>query len=324
MSLAGGRIQGMGLYATVGGVLGATTKEVPTMIKSWSQALLGVTCAALIAACALEPRTPAALEQDAATAALQSAFDGTVGTWVDLTHSFSDATTYWPTAEGFRLDTVAFGQTEGGYFYSAFNFSAAEHGGTHLDAPIHFAEGRLSAEAIPLSRLMGRAFVVDVTEHVQADGAEPQADYLATVADFVAWESANGQLPSGAIVLLRTGWGTRYGTPVAYLGTDLRGPEAISELHFPGLHPEAARWLVEERSIGAFGIDTPSIDRGQSSTFESHVVIYGANVPGFENVANLDALPATGSFVIALPMKIEGGSGAPLRIIAYLPDSGVE
>lgn len=246
---------------------------------------------------------------------LEATLNGTLGEWVDLTHAFSESTTYWPTADGFQLDTVAFGVTEGGYFYSAFNFSAAEHGGTHLDAPVHFAEGRISADEIPLTQLMGRAVVIDVATE---DGVV-DADYQASVEDLIAWESEHGRLPDGVIVLLRTGWGSRYGDRAAYLGTDLLGPQAVAELHFPGLAPEAARWLVEERSIGAFGIDTPSIDRGQSSTFETHQIIYGANIPGFENVANLDRLPATGAFVIALPMKIAGGSGAPLRIVAFLP-----
>jgi kynurenine formamidase len=107
---------------------------------------------------------------------------------------------------------------------------------------------------------------------------------------------------------------------LAYLGTDRRGPEAVAELHFPGLHPDAAGWLVEERSIDAIGIDTPSIDYGQSTVFESHQVLFGANVLAFENVANLEQIPPAGGFVLALPMKIRGGSGGPLRIVAFVPD----
>ena len=126
-------------------------------------------------------------------------------------------------------------------------------------------------------------------------------------------------LPDGAIVLLRTGWGDRWHDRTAYLGTALTGAEAVPQLHFPGLHPDAARWLVSERSVSAVGIDTPSIDYGQSATFESHVVLYSDNVVGFENVANLGELPESGSFVVALPMKIAGGSGGPLRIVAFLP-----
>jgi kynurenine formamidase len=239
-------------------------------------------------------------------------FDGRAGVWVDLTYPFSSESVYWPTAEGFTLEQVAFGPTEAGHFYAANNFSAAEHGGTHLDAPIHFAAGRQTADAIPVDRLIGPAVVVDVS-----DRASP--DYLIGVADLEDWEARHGRIPDGAILLLRTGWGRFYGDRARYLGTDVTGPEAVPLLHFPGLDPEAARWLVSERTVDAVGIDTPSIDYGQSTTFGSHVALYAANIPGFENVANLEQLPAGGAFVVALPMKIAGGSGGPLRIVAFLP-----
>lgn len=256
-------------------------------------------------------------EPDAApdAAVVASVFDGTGGRWVDLTHAFSDETVYWPTdTAGFRLTEEAYGTTEGGWFYSSYSFATAEHGGTHLDAPIHFAEGRLTADRIPLSGLIGPAAVVDVTGQVHAD-------YRVTAADLQAWESAHGALPDGGILLLRTGWGDRWTDRAAYLGTALEGPEAIPELHFPGLDPAAAAWLVAERGIVAVGIDTPSIDYGQSTDFAAHVALYSDNIAGFENVANLASLPTVGAYVVALPMKIEGGSGGPLRIVAFVPAS---
>ncbi|MCP5065864.1 MAG: cyclase family protein [bacterium] len=244
---------------------------------------------------------------------LSAVFDGRAGRWVDLTHSFGKDTIYWPTdTQGFRLEELAYGRTDGGWFYSAYAFASAEHGGTHLDAPIHFAEGKWTADEIPLSSLIGPAAVVDV-----ADRAQP--DYQLSVDDLAAWEAAWGRIPDGAILLLRTGWADRWSDRTAYLGTDATGPDAAAQLHFPGLDPEAAQWLVEERSVAAVGIDTPSIDYGQSSTFRSHVVLYSANIPGFENLARLERLPATGAFLVALPMKIEGGSGGPLRIVAFVP-----
>lgn len=246
-------------------------------------------------------------------ATIASVFDGTAGRWVDLTHSFDEATIYWPTdTAGFRLDEQAYGVSEGGWFYASYAFATAEHGGTHLDAPIHFAEGRMTADEIPLSGLIGPAVVVDVT-----DRATP--DYQVGVADLTAWEATHGPMPDGAILLLRTGWGDRWGDRAAYLGTDLMGPAAVPELHFPGLAPEAAEWLVAERGVTAVGIDTPSIDHGQSTDFRSHVVLYGENIAGFENVANLHELPPAGAYVVALPMKIAGGSGGPLRIVAFVP-----
>jgi len=240
-------------------------------------------------------------------------FASASGRWVDLTHALNEQAVFWPTASPFELDTVAFGPTEGGYFYSAFDFSAAEHGGTHLDAPIHFSEGRSSTDEIPLWRLIAAAIVIDVSEAATAD-------YQVGVADFERWEAAHGPIPDRAIVLIRTGWGSRYGNPAEYLGTDQTGPEAVPLLHFPGVHPDAARWLVAEREVAAVGIDTPSIDYGQSQLFESHQILYGAEIPGFENVANLESLPEIGAFVVALPVKIEGGSGAPLRIVAFIPE----
>jgi kynurenine formamidase len=232
---------------------------------------------------------------------------------VDLTHPFSEASVYWPTDTlGFTLEQLAYGPTPGGFFYAANRYAAAEHGGTHLDAPVHFAEGRQAADEIPLSTLIGPAAVVDVS-------ARATADYQVSVDDLLEWEAAHGRIPDGAILLVRTGWGERYGDRASYLGTDRKGAEAVPHLHFPGLAPEAAEWLVANRSIDAFGIDTPSLDYGQSTDFRAHVILLERNIPGFENVAGLDQLPPVGSFVLALPMKIAKGSGGPLRIVAFVP-----
>jgi len=234
---------------------------------------------------------------------------------VDLSHAYGADTIYWPTdVAGFDLEVVSEGRTDKGYYYAANRFSTAEHGGTHLDAPLHFADGRHAVDEIPLSRLVAPAVVVDVTEPAAGD-----RDYQVSRADFERFEARHGRLPTGAIVLLRTGYGARWGDREGYLGTALTGPPAIPELHFPGLDPEAARWLVAERTIAAIGLDTPSIDYGQSTLFESHRVLFAAQIPAFENLANLDQLPETDFLVVALPMKIRGGSGAPLRAIAILP-----
>ena len=232
---------------------------------------------------------------------------------VDLTYAFDANSVYWPTAEQFKLETDFEGMTDKGYFYSAYRYSAAEHGGTHLDSPVHFAKGRYTVDELPLQQLIGAAIVIDVTEKCATN-----ADYLVSVADFENWEKRNGKIPPGTIVLLRTGFGKFYPDRKKYLGTEERGAEAVAKLHFPGLDPAAARWLTTNRSIKAIGLDTASIDYGQSTLFESHRALFEKNVPAFENVANLDQLPAKGFSVIALPMKIKGGSGGPLRIIAVL------
>lgn len=237
------------------------------------------------------------------------------GGWIDLTHDFSADSLYWPTAQRFQLEVESRAFTDRGYFYAANRYRASEHGGTHVDAPIHFAEKGQTVDQIPIEQLIGAAVVVDVT----AQAAE-NPDYQVTVADFEAWEKEHGRLPSGVIVLLRTGFARFWPKAKTYLGTEQRGAEAVPGLHFPGLHPDAARWLIANRPIKAIGLDTASIDYGQSKLFESHQILLGKNIPAFENVAALDQLPTTGALVLALPMKIKEGSGGPLRIVAWVPN----
>lgn len=238
------------------------------------------------------------------------------GSWYDLSHAYDESTPYWPTAEGFELDTVFEGETPGGYYYSAYQFSSAEHGGTHLDAPVHFAKGRQTVDEIPLSQLTGRAIVVDVT-----DSVGDYIDYQIGIQDFLNWEAVNGPMEKDVIILLRTGFENFWPDKLKYMGTDQKGPAAVALLHFPGLHPDAANWLIENRSIKAIGLDTPSIDYGRSSDFKSHRVLFDKNIPAFENLTNLKDLPPKGSYVVALPMKIKGGSGGPLRIAAFVPSN---
>ena len=253
-----------------------------------------------------------------ALVSLSHANDDTVslvsGRLVDMSYPYNADTIYWPTEKGFEKTTGFEGMTDKGYYYSAYSVKTAEHGGTHLDAPIHFAEGRHTTDEVPLTQLMGAAMVIDVSE-----GAEKNRDYLISVADITRWEASNGELADGSLVLFRTGYGKHWPNRKDYLGTDRYGAEAVAELHFPGISKEAAEFLVTERRIAAVGIDTPSIDYGQSTHFEAHQILLGANIPAFENVANLNQLPARGASVIALPMKIEGGSGAPLRMVGIVP-----
>jgi len=236
------------------------------------------------------------------------------GALVDLSHDYSADTVFWPTAEPFKLEKVADGMTPQGYYYAANNFATSEHGGTHLDAPVHFAKDHWAVDQIPLDRLVGDAVVIDVT-----GPSSSQPDYRVTTADFMAWEQTNGEIPAGAIVLIKTGYSKFWPDAARYLGTAERGEAAVAKLHFPGLHQDAARWLAETRKIKALGIDTASIDYGQSTLYESHRILYERDIPAFENLTSLDQLPVRGAFVVALPMKIKGGSGAPLRAIAMLP-----
>lgn len=235
------------------------------------------------------------------------------GHWIDLTYSYSDETLFWPTSSTFKLDTVFVGETDAGFYYEAYEFCTSEHGGTHLDAPIHFAEGQKTVDELEISQLTGRAAVIDVSARVADD-----RDYQIRTEDVIAWEERYGRIASGSILLFYTGMGAYWPDAEKYLGTAQRGEEGVAELSFPGIDPETTRWLVDNRSLNAVGLDTPSLDYGRSELFETHQILFEQNIPGFENVANLDELPPTGAFIIALPMKVKHGSGAPLRIVAHV------
>ena len=232
---------------------------------------------------------------------------------VDLTHAFDRETIYWPTSpSAFELKSLADGRTPGGWFYRSNAFCTPEHGGTHLDAPSHFAEKGRTADEIPVRQLIARAAVIDVrarggrgrrlpfdSRRREGLGESPRGD-------------PGGDHRSPADRMERT-WPNRK----AYLGDDT--PSDASKLHFPSYGKASAEYLVHERKVGALGVDTASIDAGASKDFIVHVLANGANVPGLENLARLEELPESGAWVIALPMKIAGGSGGPLRIVALLP-----
>jgi kynurenine formamidase len=232
---------------------------------------------------------------------------------VDLTHSFGPDTIYWPTdQQGFDLEVVSKGETGAGYWYEANRICTAEHGGTHMDAPIHFAAGQPSAAEVPVEAGIGPLVRIDVSAAAARD-----PDYRLSVEDLRRWEKRWGRIPPGAIVLMYSGWAARWSDRARYMGTDVPGDTA--NLHFPGFGEAAARFLVEERDVKAIGVDTASIDHGASTDFIVHRVVSGAGMPAFENLANLDRVPPRGATLVALPMKIEGGSGGPLRAIAILP-----
>jgi kynurenine formamidase len=245
-------------------------------------------------------------------AALASALDIDPAKVVDLTYPFDAQTVYWPTAKRFTLEVVHHGETPGHFWYEANNFCAAEHGGTHMDAPAHFAEGKPTNERVAVTAGIGPLVLVDVRAQAARD-----PDYRVSRADLLAWEAAHGRIPARAIVVMYSGWGARWPDAKRYLGTDVRGD--VANLHFPGFGRDAAEFLITERDINAIGVDTPSIDHGPSQDYIVHQVINGAGKPAFENLANLDRLPASGATLVALPMLIAGGSGGPLRAIAVLP-----
>lgn len=231
---------------------------------------------------------------------------------IDLTYNFDEQTIYWPTAQPFKWEKEAWGESAGGYWYTAARYAASEHGGTHLDSPIHFGKGKNTIDEIPLSQLIGAAVVIDI-----APRCAQNPDYVMRVSDVTDWEKKHGAVPEGAIVLVHTGWGKYWPNKKQYLGSDTPGD--TTHLHFPGISREAANYLTTQKRISGIGIDTASIDCGQSKDFIAHQIFNGANIYGLENVANLERLPAVGATLIVLPMKIKGGTGGPVRIIAVLP-----
>lgn len=234
-------------------------------------------------------------------------------TQIDLTHTFDSTTLYWPNNTcGFEHKKDFAGINDKGFYYSSYSFSTPEHGGTHIDAPIHFAQGKETVDQIPLNSLCGNAVCIDVSKKALAN-----RDYQISVADVEEWEKSNGSIQEASIIIFHTGYGKFYPHRKEYFGTELKGDSAIPKLHFPGISPQLASWLVK-RKTKSVGLDTPSMDYGQSTMFETHRILLGSNIPGFENVANTDKLPAKDFSIEALPMKIGGGSGAPLRIIATI------
>ncbi len=231
---------------------------------------------------------------------------------VDMSWPLDARTLYWPNSpSGFELKQLVHGKTAAGYFYSSNSFCAPEHGGTHLDAPIHFAEGKRSVDHLRARELVAPAVVIDISAQAKED-----PDYRLTAYDVRAWEARNGKIKAGTFVLLRTGWSRKYPDRKLYFGDDR--PGATDNLHFPSYGESAARLLVD-RGVGALGVDTASIDYGQSQDFIVHQIVNGADIPGLENLAALEQVPERGAWVVALPMKIANGSGAPLRMIAIVP-----
>lgn len=233
------------------------------------------------------------------------------GSLIDLTYPLSPESIYWPTGEPFRHERLAWGQSEGGYWYAAASFSSPEHLGTHIDAPIHFAEHGWTAADIPIDRLVGPGALIDISSR-----AEHAPDTTLRPTDIEGWERTHGSVPRSGIVIVRTGWESRWPDWSAYYGTDT--PMDVATLHFPGVSPDAARLLVD-RGVAGVGIDTASIDPGSDTGFSTHQVLAAAGLFNLENLTNLAGLPDQGFVVLAMPMKIAGGTGGPARVVAQVP-----
>jgi kynurenine formamidase len=225
---------------------------------------------------------------------------------VDMTYAINGKLPAWPGDDKtFEAQIIATPEKDG---YFARSFWTLEHYGTHMDAPAHFPGGKLTLDQIPAALFFGPAVVIDVREEVSKD-----PDYRLSTARVEKWEATHGRIPSGAIVMMRTGWASRWPDQARY-----RNMDESKVMHFPGFSVESAKLLIARGAVG-LGIDTLSIDYGGSKDFEVHHVDLPAGLYNLENLANLDRLPESGAFLIAAPIKLEGGSGGPVRVFAILP-----
>lgn len=283
---------------------GAVTGAAVVAATVLAAAVLATSCARV------EQQEPAPQAVEEPAASLADTLDPGAVDLIDLGWPLSPEGLYWPTGSPFEHEVTA-GMSDGGYWYASGTFSSPEHLGTHLDAPLHFGEGRWTSAQIPLERLLAPGVVIDISA-----AAEESPDALLTPGDIESWEQRNGAFAAGSIVLVRSGWDARWPDANAYYGTETPGD--VSTLHFPGVSPQAAELLVD-RGIAGVGIDTASIDPGTSVDFRAHQILADANIYNLENLTGLGALPETGFFIVAMPMKIAGGTGGPARVIALVP-----
>jgi kynurenine formamidase len=225
---------------------------------------------------------------------------------LDLAYTINDRLVPWPGDLKWFEAKVNSTVEENGYFTRSFWM--LEHYGTHLDAPIHFPPGKTPIDQIPAKQFFGMAVVFDVRKEGAAD-----ADYRLHPKRIDEWEERYGRIPEGAIALLRTGWASRWPDVRRYRNQDAEG-----KMHFPGFSVEAVERLIE-RKMGGIGCDTMSVDRGASEEFPVHRLALGAGLYHLENLSDLSDLPEAGAYLVVAPIKLEGGSGGPVRVFALLP-----
>jgi len=224
---------------------------------------------------------------------------------LDLSYAINDKLVPWPGDKRFFEVQVNATVEKNGYYTRSFWM--LEHYGTHLDAPIHFPSGKVTVDQIPTKQLFGPGVVLDVRAEAVKD-----ADYQLAPQRVEEWERKHGRIPAGAIVLLRTGWSSRWPDAQRYRNQDAQG-----RMHFPGFSVDAVRILIE-RKVSGLGCDTASADYGASSDFAVHHLALGAGLYHLENLSDLSELPEAGAFLIVAPIKLEGGSGGPVRVFALL------
>ena len=222
---------------------------------------------------------------------------------LDLTHTLTAEFPSWPGYPSIEiLNTHHFAND--GFLANAWHIH--EHSGTHVDAPLHFSAEGWSAAEIPQGNLIAPAVVIEIGSRARRD-----PDAQVRVEDIKAWEKKHGRVPRGAAVLMSSGWEERATDEAAYRNMDSKGV-----MHFPGFSPEAAKFLVKERTIGGLGVDTLSLDYGPSTDFGTHFAVLPANRWGIENLANLGKLPPKGATLFVGLPRVKGASGGPARVLA--------
>ncbi|MGH2531060.1 MAG: cyclase family protein [Thermomicrobiales bacterium] len=224
---------------------------------------------------------------------------------VDLSHTHGPDFPVYPGAQQMQMNVIVT-IAENGFFKSELILD--EHTGTHMDAPSHFIEQGTSADQLPVSNFIAPLVVVDISARAAGD-----ADAQLMLADLAAWEGANGPIPAGALVAMYSGWEARLSDPATFINLD-----ADDAPHFPGIHPDATAFLVTERDVVGIGVDTVSVDYGQSQDFGTHVTALAAAKFGLENLANLSTVPAAGATVVIGGPKHVNASGGPTRVLALV------
>ncbi len=228
-------------------------------------------------------------------------------TVIDLTHTLNDRSPNWEGTDHSPYQAKELGNLERDGYYSRI-FTTQEHYGTHLDAPAHFAGGAWTVEQIPAERLVRPLVVLNVRAKAMHD-----PDYEVSVQDVADWERQHGEIPDGAVVMAYTGWEDYWGSQARY-----RNEQSDGLTHYPGFALQTAEFLVKTRHVVGLGIDTMSVDKGITTTYPVHQFTSRAGVYHLENVAGLDRVPPSGTTVVVAPVKLEAGSGAPVRLLALV------
>jgi kynurenine formamidase len=225
---------------------------------------------------------------------------------IHLSHVIDLDIPQWPGDPPVEFETVAESNNDGYYLR---RFSLGEHSATHMNAPNTFYSHSIGIDQYPARSLVVSAVVIDIREAVKVD-----FNYALTIADVVAWEAQHGEIPADCVVILNTGWQKKWFDKNAFFNQDAEG---IS--HFPGFGSDATQFLLEHRQIAGVGIDTHGVDPGQDTSFATNRLVLEQPRIVLENLTNLDQLPPLGTTLAIAPLRLRGGSGSPVGVLAFVP-----